>query len=276
VRAPALLALLVVLGLGTAGCSGKDAGTAGPTAGATPTASASQTLTGQVPFHPIAIPPAPTIALSGCTNFGGVFPVPVDAAQAVLPDGFKPVPAAGDPQGGATLYVLVLKCDDAAINGTSVGRGLLAYEELAVVPDAAHTIKGITDYTVPLLLSAAPKSLGSAFEALHLGREGGVSFGVYASGTLEAQGSVGADGFKMTGQPISAPPSTLGPGSFVLFGVQDRQVVTTVAGASAGGSALQAPVALQAQGNPPLIAQARPATQGFTVSGFTLHYGRVA
>jgi hypothetical protein len=268
----AAVALLSVLALAAAGCSGKGAGTAGP-----PTAGATQASTNQDPSGEtlVPIPPNPSITLGGCTNFGGVFPVPMDAARALLPDGFTPVPAAGDPQGGATLYALVLKCDDAAINGTSIGPGLLAYEELAVVPDAAHMVKGITDYTVPLLFSAAPKSLGSAFEALRLGKSGGVSFGVYASGTLEAQGGVGADGFTLRGQPIQQPPTPLGPGAFVAFAVQDRQVVGAVNGTSAGGSALQAPVLLQAQGNPPLLAQARPATRGFTVSGFTLHYARV-
>jgi hypothetical protein len=273
VRAPALLALLAVLGLAAAGCSGKGTGTAAPpTASATQGPSASQTPTGGIIVHPIAIPPNPSITIRGCTNFGGVFPAPMAAAQALLPDGFTPLPAAGDPQGGATLYVLVLTCDDAAIDGTSIGRGLLAYEELAVVPDAAHTVKGITDYTVPLLFSAAPDSLAGAFEALHLGKAGGVSFAVHASGTLEAHGSVGADGFSLTGQPIQAPPTALGPGAFVVFGVRDRQVVSAVNSTSAGGSALQAPVILQAEGDPPLIAQARPATRGFTVSGFTLHY----
>ena len=58
----------------------------------------------------------------------------------------------------------------------------------------------------------------------------------------------------------------------MLFGVRDRQVVGVVDGASAGGSAVQAAVALSGQGNPPLVGQARPATRGFSVTGFSLTY----
>jgi hypothetical protein len=261
VRALALAALLL---LAAAGCTGKQGASAGsatghPTTG--PTAAAS--LQG------------PRIGLEGCTNFGGVFPVPTNAAQALMPAGFSPVPVAGDPAGGVTLYVLALKCDAGTVNGTGVGPALLAYAELAVVPDAPHALKGITDYTMPVLFSATPAPLAQAFAQLHLGRagDGNVSWTTAAAtGTVLAQVLSGGDGFTLAGQSAPTPPAAIASGAFAVFAVQDRQVLGVANCTSTGGQFVAVAVALQAQGNPPLIAQARPATQGFSVSGFSLGY----
>ncbi|MEA3204108.1 MAG: hypothetical protein QOI63_1788 [Thermoplasmata archaeon] len=263
------LALAVLLLLAAAGCSGKGAD---PTTGAT-TAPPQAASSSQTMLPPAAPPPAgPRVTITGCTNFGGVFPVPMAAAQALLPDGFKAVPAAGDLTGGATLYVLALSCDGASVDGADVGAALLAYEELAVVPDAAHQVAGVSDYTVPLLFSASPRALGDAFEALGLGKAGGVSWVTTGAGTTTAGGSVGGDGFTLTGQAAPSPPVAIPSGAFVLFGVQGKQVRGVVDGASEGGRFVQAAIVLQAQGNPPLLDQAQPAAQGFSVAGFTLHY----
>jgi hypothetical protein len=199
------------------------------------------------------------------------------AAKAVLPDSLTAVPAASDPQGGATLYVLALKCDGSSVDGASLGPALLAYEELAVTPDAAHAVKGISDYSVPLLFAAQPEGLGQALARLMLGKAGagGLSWASTATGAITAQGTLDGDGFTLAGQTVPTPPVGLPSGAFVLFGVQDKQVKGVVNGTSQHGTFVQAAVTLQGQGNAPLIGQAQPATRGFSVNGFTLRYAAV-
>jgi hypothetical protein len=270
-----ILALATVLLLAAAGCSGKTATTTGPTAA--PATATATTAPGLLPNVTVVLPAGPSVTIEGCTNFGGVFPVPMAAAKAVLPDSLTPVPAASDPQGGATLYVLALKCDGSSVDGASLGPALLAYEELAVTPDAAHAVKGISDYSVPLLFTAQPEGLGQALARLMLGKAGagGLSWASTATGAITAQGTLDGDGFTLAGQTVPTPPVGLPSGAFVLFGVQDKQVKSVVNGTSQHGTFVQAAVTLQGQGNAPLIGQAQPATRGFSVNGFTLHYAAV-
>lgn len=271
------LAFALLVMVAAAGCSGKGSGTgpASPSTGVTENPSPPHGMASGSAQPPPPSPSTPlSIALGGCTNFGGVFPVPMDAAQAVLPDGFKPVAAAGDPQGGATLYVLALRCTEATVDGAEVGKALLGYEELAVTPDAAHAVKGVSDYTVPLLFTAAPQALGDALAKLRLGRAGpgGLVWDSTGAGTLHAEASLDGAGFILAGQVAPAAPTGLASGGFVLFGVQDRQVVSVVNGTSAGGQGYTAAVTLQAQGDAPLLGEARPAARGFSVQDFALVY----
>jgi hypothetical protein len=218
---------------------------------------------------------APSILLlQSCTNFGGVFPVPMDAAQKMLPEGFKPVAAANDPQGGATLYVLALSCAKAIVNGTDLGPATVAYEELAVTPDAAHSNPKTSDYTVPLLFVASPAPLGKAFAGMHLGRvgPGSITWTTTPIGAITAKATLGPDTLTLTGEAPPATASSLPSAPFTMFGVQDKKLVSTITAASAGGSAVQAAILLQTEGAPPLLDKAVPATRGFSVTGFSLMY----
>lgn len=270
-RVPAPIVLLVLV-LG--GCFGK-VGTTTSTSSTGPQGdSDSASPTGSVPVHPIAPGTGSRIELRGCTNFGAVFPVPDAAAQALLPDGFKTVPAAGPPQ-GATLYVITLQCTESIIQGVPQGSMLLAYEELAVVPDDAHKVSGVTDYTVPLLLAGSDELL-DAFAGMQLSKGAtgsrSITWTNTGTGTFQGGGSIEGNGFTASAQAIAAPPTALASGAFVVFAVKDKKVVQAIDGASAGGQALDAAVTLQVEGNPPLLSQAQPAARGFSVTGFSLSY----
>ncbi|HUR60938.1 MAG TPA: hypothetical protein VM286_01055 [Candidatus Thermoplasmatota archaeon] len=266
------LALALLLLLAAAGCSGKS----DPTDTAdTGTSTGTQSgPTGQDPgTAPSADPAAgPRIVLKECKNFGAVFPVPDAAAQALIPEGFRTVPAAGPPA-GATLYVMVVNCQEASFGGVSVGDATFVYEELAVVPDDAHKVAGISDYTIPVMVAVNPEALADAMEARAWAAPPGrsTSWTDLSEGTLSGGGSAKGDGFTLTAHAAGSP-TALPSGSFVVFGVKDRQVVTTTVGTSEGGQALSAAALLQVEGSPPLLEQATPAARGFSVSGFALTF----
>lgn len=218
---------------------------------------------------------APDLQLTGCTNFGGVFPVPMASARAVLPPDFEPIAASLDPANGATLYVLALRCEGSSVDGVPQGPAQLAYAELAVSPPPRHQVRGIADYTVPVLFTAAPAAVGEALAALRLGRAGAgsVSWGALspAAGTA-IEASLDEASLALTGEMPPGAPSALGSGDFVVFGVQEGAVRTTVLGSSAGGEAVQGPVRLESSGAPAPVADARSVARGFSVSGFDLRF----
>lgn len=283
VRMPLVLALLLAASL--AGCSRSD-----PSAGSTEDAPAGETTapptTGEVPTPGSAArPTSPTapddgalrrLTLDDCVNFGGVFPVPMDAARAALPPGFEPVPAAAttDPTGGATMYVLGLRCAGSTVDGVDTGSVDLAYAELAVVPPADAAVDGRSDCTVPLVFVASVPAVGQALADLRLGVAGAGDVG-WAEHTGVADLIVAADlggvSFTLRGAYSPAPPTDLGSGDFVLYGVQDGQLRSTVLASAQGGAAVDAPVTLEAAGDD-VLAQARPATRGFSVGGFSLEF----
>ena len=261
---------LLSAGLLASGCSGKTTSTSTTTPVTAPSGSGVHSANGTL--SPTIS--TPSIALDACANFGGVFPVPAAAAQAILPDGFKAVLAANDPQGGAALYVLILKCGSAHIDNASVDAPYLAYAELAVTPDAGHQVTGISDYTVPVFFQAHPAALAAAFAGLHLGKvqNASILWGSSAPGTQDASVTSDAGGFSLSGVLFPEPPAGLASGSFVVFAVQDRQIVAAIDGASVGGQSVHAAVKLDVQGSPMLVGQAQPVANGFSVNTFALTY----
>jgi hypothetical protein len=274
------LALAFVL---LAGCSTPDEPAPGEPGTPTPEASTTSSPTGAMP-SPTAAPAAPApdagraggpvVRLTGCRNFGGVFPVPMGAARAALPPGFEPVATPSDPAGGATLYVLGVRCAAAAVDGTAVGEATLAYAELAVVPPAEAAVDGVPDSTVPLAFAATPQAVGDAFAAFRLGQAGfgEVTWAEHTgAGDVVVAATLGDVSFTLRGATTPEPPANLGSGDFVLYGAQEGALWTRVLGSAAGGEAVDAAVALEATGLP-LLAEARPVVRGFSVSGFDLEF----
>lgn len=198
----------------------------------------------------------------------------MDAARAALPAGFEPVPTPSDPAGGATLYVLGVRCASSSVDGQATGEATLGYAELAVVPPAEAAVPGLSDATVPLLFAATPEPLGEAFARLRLGQ---VGFGTVGWAEHAGQGdaivsvALGGASFTLRGAAAPTPPAGLGSGDFVLYGVQDGEVRATVIGSAAGGEAVEAAVTLESAGIP-LLGDARPVVRGFSVAGFSLQF----
>lgn len=269
------LAVLVVLATVLAGCSAKPGSFPSPSSSATTTvATANPPMSAMPTASTPSASSGPTFTLDSCRNFGGVFPVPLASAKSVLPQGFEPVPASTDPT-GATLYILGLKCDGSTVQGVAQGAADLLYAELAVVPSTAYAVPGISDYTVPVFFTTANAALAEELALLHLGAAGaGKADWVEhtGAGDVIVAASLGSASLTLRGAVSPAPPASLSSGKFVTFGVQDGAVKAVLAGDSAGGSAADAAVTLQATAAPAPVGDARPATRGFSVSGFTLTF----
>jgi hypothetical protein len=279
----AIVAILLVVAVLVAGCGGKG-GRSGQ-GGDGPESSLSATSTGGADGNATGAPgsagspdasnatAAPSLVLSDCTNFGGVFPVPVADAVAALPEGFEPVVSPSDPAGGATLYILFLECAGSAVDGNATGPVNVAYAELAVTPPSEYTLPGITDYTVPLAIGAGNKAVGDRLALFMLGKAGPSSVTDVTDATpgpRKARMVVDGVTLDLTGQFAGAAGS-LSDGGFALIGVLDGAVKTVVQATSQGGTASEGTVTQQSAGLP-IFAQARPIARGFTVSGFTLTF----
>lgn len=223
------------------------------------------------------LPPSPTLALEQCTNVGGIFPVPADAAQAALPPGFK-VDTSVDPAGGATLYVLAVRCGKTTVTGNATGATQLVYAELAVTPGGAQAVEGIADSTMPLVAISDRAEVGALLEHWGWGIAGAgtierteLAAGAGQPATVQVVGSLG--GVRITLAATLAPTgsSPLGSGAFAVYGVRDGKVVATTLGESRSGDATTAGAVLQAKGHD-LLAQARPAAKGFSVAGYDLMF----
>lgn len=271
-----VLAILLASAL-LSGCS--DPAPSEPSSSASPSAStatapqsssASMTAAGS----PQASPVPPALTLDDCTNFGGVFPVPLDAARGALPAGFEPVASPSDPAGGATLYVLALRCTGSTVDGASAGPVDVAYAELAVVPPAEAALDGITDCTVPLFFTASTPAVGAVAAAYKLGVAGAgeVAWAEHTgAGDLVVSASLGDVAITLRGAYAPGPPGSLGSGGFALYGVQDGLLVSTIRASAAGGAAVDAVAALESTGLP-LLTEARPVVRGFSVAGFSLAF----
>lgn len=212
----------------------------------------------------------PLLQWSNCRNLGGVFPAPAADAAALLPEGFKVVPA--NAAGDATLYILAVQC--AATTGSNSSGALnLLYAELAVVPPQSAALAGISDYTVPVLFIAENGEVGNLTQRLRLGQAGqGLIDWQDTSGTGVSQqvtATLGATKVVLTGQITPVPEGTLASGQFALYGVQDRLVHSIVRAASAGGTAQTASIQLQATGIP-ILEHANPVARGHLVAGFQI------
>lgn len=280
-----LPAALLVLSFVLAGCSGSDGtespdGSAsesssnGPTTGATAATSTQQPVPSANATDPLTVG-LPVVTLEGCRNFGAVFPVPMATAQAALPTGFEPIPTPSDPAGGATLYVLALRCEGSSVDGAATGAVDAAYAELAVVPAPEFAVEGRTDATVPLMFTASVPAVGEALAELGFGIAGAGEVGWAEHtglGDVVVSAGLGGASFTLRGALSPAPPSGIGSGGFVLYGVQDGVVLSTVLGeASRAEGAVDAAVTLEAAGLD-VLAAARPAARGFSVSGFSLTF----
>ena len=219
--------------------------------------------------------------LDGCRNVGGVFPVPMDAARAALPDGFEPV-AADDPQGGAVLYAIAVDCAGSSVDGNDTGPAFLGYAELAVTPPADLIVDGVTDCTVPLFFATSNSALGLVVETLGLGLAGQSESSSRTNVTYDDVVQQGQMRLVLQGITLQLTYAFAGPptgsvasGSFVLYGVQDGQVRSVLKGTSSDGTAVQGPVLLQAAGVP-VASQARQPALGFSADGFSLAFERQA
>jgi hypothetical protein len=246
-RALAVAAMAVVVALLIAGCSGKPAAPS-PSPTSPPSASGSSSSRGLLP-NVTVVSVAPAFGLGDCTNFGGVFPLARDQAVGMLPPGFEPVAASSDPTGShVVLYVLAVRCGSSFVATRSTGPAQLLYAELAVTPPKEQQLHAITDCTVPLLFTTSNPELASAL-ILGLG-----------AATLTLRGAV-----------VPTGTTSLDSGAFVVYGVQDKVLRSTLLASSVGGSAQDAAVTLQASGAGAIDA-AQPAARGFSVSGFSLAY----
>ena len=273
----ALVAIILILAMAGAGCFGDkggkdDDGGADSSSSTSPSAGTGGNATvgpGLAPLNATA----PSLVLSGCTNFGGVFPVPMADAVAALPAGFAPVASPNDPAGGATLYILFLECEGSQVDGNDTGGVNVAYAELAVVPPAEYTLPGISDYTVPLAIGAGNKAVGDRLALFMLGKAGPSTVTDVTDATpgpRKARMVVDGVTLDLTCQ-FAGEAGTLQDGGFALIGVQDGVVKTVVQAFSQGGSAAEGTVTQQSAGLP-ILEQARPVARGFTVTGFTLTF----
>lgn len=211
----------------------------------------------------------PTLALKGCENLGVALPAPLDEAQARLPPGFTAVASRPLPEPTAVMYVIGLRCADALVDGVPQGPTLLSYVELDVRPPTAERVAGVDDYVVPVSFTA-PGAVGDALAAMCLGRAGAGSVSAESATPVDATFTVSQGGVTYTlrgATPQSA--GTLTPEHFIVFGVQDAQLVTRFDGATTRASARTGPVALTASGDP-LLEGAQPAASGFRVGVFDL------
>lgn len=273
-----LAACLIVLLLAGCGAPAKDGGdedataptgTSGPAPGATGVAGNGTALP-----PPAANGTAPTLDLVDCTNFGGVFPVPMDAAQAALPDGFEPVPTPSDPAGGATLYVLWLDCAGSRVDGNDTGPTYVMYAELAVRPRDDARIDGVEDYTVPLAIGASADPVGQRLAEFRLGRAGVSTLSDVTDGSpgpLAVRMAVDGVTMDLRGQVSPQSGAAFGSGAFALVGVQEGALASVVYGEAEGGTPADAAVTFQGEGLD-LFGQARPVVRGFSVAGFTLRF----
>lgn len=214
------------------------------------------------------------LLLDRCTNYGGVFPVAMDAARAALPADFEPIPSPNDPAGGATLYVLFLQCADSAVDGNATGPVLVAYTELAVVPPEVLRLPGITEYTVPLAMGASVDAVASRLNHYRLGIAGrSTTTDVLDSGLNGRTLRMAFAGVSLEIDIVHVQrDTTLTNGDFALIGVQDGVARTLIQAHSGGGVAGDAAAFMQSEGLP-LLEQARPANRAFSVEGFTLSFG---
>lgn len=216
----------------------------------------------------------PSLRLADCTNFGGVFPVPMDAARAALPEGFEPVPTPSDPGGGATLYVIWAECRASSVDGNDTGPASVMYAELAVVPPDDIRVAGIDDYTVPLAMGASQKAVGERLAKYRLGRAGQSTLSDVTDGSPGPRiVRMTVDGVTMDlrGQVSPQAGAAFGSGSFALVGVQEGAVRTVIVAQAEGGTPSDAALAFQGAGIE-LFDAARPVVRGFSVAGFTLTF----
>jgi hypothetical protein len=254
-----LLAIAVLL---AAGCAQPKDGGPRETMAPAPASSASAPASAASSSASMPGPAAngtvlPSFTLDDCRNFGAVFPVAMESARAVLPDGFEPVASPSDPAGGATLYVLGLTCTASSVDGASTGPADVLYAELAVVPPADQKLPGLDDCTVPVLFAS-----GNAAWAEHTGQ-----------GDVIVAATLGGASMTLRGALASAEPAVaLGEGGFAAYGVQDGALQTVLRAHASAGTAQDAAATLEATGAPAPIGDARPASRGFSAAGFSLSY----
>lgn len=216
-------------------------------------------------------PRVPAFTLTGCDNLSGTFPVPFDAAQALLPEGFAAVSAGEAPAPTAVMFVVMADCDGATVDGVDVGEAQVGYAELQVSVPASYQNASAADYTVPVVFAARPEALGDKVAALGLGRAG--SSGFTRTDTPAAiRMQMAVDGVSLDLSGALAPnPATIQGAAFRVIGVQDKTVRSVLDGVAAGGSATQAALAFRGTGDP-LLEAAQPASRGGSVTGYDLSF----
>ncbi|HUR69516.1 MAG TPA: hypothetical protein VM370_09745 [Candidatus Thermoplasmatota archaeon] len=217
----------------------------------------------------------PALALSGCQNLSGSFPVLASEARELLPAGFQPRSA--ETSLTSVFWIVSVHCAGSQVDGVETGEAWFSYGELDVLAPPAWRQPGIADYTIPLFALAQPRTIVDALTGLGLPR---VALSDTTAETLPTGGEhivIGAagGGFEMVGQPTTGT-STLGDGQWGMFGVSsDRHVVSSIRGSAMGGTAASSVLAQTSDGALPLMAHARPVARGGAVSGFDLSFARV-
>ncbi|MEK6986391.1 MAG: hypothetical protein AABX89_08455 [Candidatus Thermoplasmatota archaeon] len=271
-------AVVLVLAFALAGCAGSDSeATNSSSSSSMPASTSSSSSTAPVPEPVLPSEPATLrFDLLGCSNFGATVTVPSAEAQAQLPAGFTPIDST-DVAGGSVLYLLGLSCDGSRVNGNETGPATLAYAELAVVPSTEAKFEGRTDCTVPLFFASDNAAVGAVLEELQLGNAGSgdVSWSANNAGDVVVAASREGASVTLRGVYQMAPAGgALGSGNFVLYGVQEGALRSTVAASYAGGTGQEAALTFQST-NVPTLGAARPVARGFSVQGFDLHFEEV-
>ena len=271
-----MAAILLLFLAGLAGCSSIGTQTASMPSGSAGTSSG-PALNATLPGNATLPKPPQRLELTGCTNYGGVFPVPMASATAALPSGFTPIPAANDPQGGATLYAIIVECTASKVDGNDTKAARLGYAELAVTPPANLVLDGVTDCTVPVFFASSNDEVAKALLDLGIsGRAHSSSSTDVTDGmdhSYQASFTIGDATVQLTVDIAGPDTGQVASGSFMVYGVQDGKLTTILKGTSSDGGARQGPALLQAAGTP-VAKDARQGALGFSAAGFSLTYER--
>lgn len=214
------------------------------------------------------------LALAGCENIAGSFPVPASAARPLLPPGF--LPRSAETSLHSVFWVVAVRCDSARVAGVEQGETWMAYGELDVLPSASAALPGFEEHTVPLFALASSDAVVDALGALGLPRVAPAAFDAEA---LPGGGRRVVVASELGGLTLAAAPtgatSELGEGGWGMFGVESRAVRSRIAGSATGGTAATSALTLTSDGALPLLSDARPVTRGGMVSGFGLAFERI-
>lgn len=160
------------------------------------------------------------LAVEGCNEHFGVFPVPGPAVTDRLPDGFAHEHMA---------YVFAFTCDTAALDGEDVEAFSFATAGVFVAPPERHRLDGAIAHAVSVWTVATTESAADAFAAWDLGDvvEGDVVLEVLG----EAPPGHGArmtaddgDGVLHMYTGVRDPPTEGEAGTARIFGVADGQL----------------------------------------------------
>ncbi|MCA1829621.1 MAG: hypothetical protein ABR567_01595 [Myxococcales bacterium] len=156
---------------------------------------------------PKAPPAAPISSYSGrgCVELAAIRPMPLDAARALVPPGYKLAPGQ---DGLAQMSFALYRCDSFAIDGAPVAGGVVGENSIRVEsPDGSAGRHAYLLHHVTTLKPLA-EALGALSEVFELAVEGALDVGPRAPGGANvARGSIRSARFEATfiGDPVTEP-----------------------------------------------------------------------